>query len=132
MAIQYDGSGITSTLTAEADLSAKQYFILKQGAADLGCDLSNATTQPLGVLTNKPTSGQAASVVHCGVTQVSAGAAITRGALLKVDANGQVVTAAIGSGNTFCTIGKALQSASGANSVITALINCLDSGNQEA
>ena len=134
MAIQYDSGGITLTLTAEEDLSAKQYYILKQGAADLGCALADAATDnPVGILTNKPSaSGQAASVIAAGVTQVVAGAAITRGALLKNDGGGKVITAAVGSGDNFATIGKALQSASGDGMVITALINCLDSGNRES
>jgi hypothetical protein len=133
MAIQYDSGGITLTLTAEADLSAKQYFIVKQGAADLGCALANgATDDPVGILTNTPSaSGQAASVIAAGVTQVVAGAAITRGALLKNDGNGKVITAAVGKDNNFATIGKALMNASGDGMVITALINCLDTGNRE-
>lgn len=94
------------TLAAGADLSAKQYFIVKvdsSGDAVLAGDGEAA----IGILQNKPTSGDAATVAVSGVSKCEAGASITAGALVSSDASGNVVTAATGD----IVLGKALASA---------------------
>ena len=133
MAIQYDSGAITATLTAEGDLSSNQYHLVKfDTAQNLSCAAVAAVTdQPIGVLTNKPTDEQAASIVLAGVTKVKCGGSVTRGDLLKVTADGRVQTAAVGQGNNFATIGQALTTGA-ANEIITAAINCLGAGNREA
>tara|TARA_A100001391_G_scaffold191227_1_gene164439 strand:- start:426 stop:830 length:405 start_codon:yes stop_codon:yes gene_type:complete len=134
MAIGYDSGAIQSTLTSESDLSSSQYTFVMIGAADLSCKSPvDANSQPLGVITNKPASGQAAAVVHAGVTRVKCGGSITRGDLLKLtnDTTGRVQTATPGSGDTFTIVGRALENGA-ANNIITALVGCLNSGNHEA
>ena len=57
------------TLEAAADLSAKQYYFVavdSNGKAALTGDDGN----PIGVLQNKPTAGQAATICVDGVTKV--------------------------------------------------------------
>jgi hypothetical protein len=74
------------TLTAAADLSAKQFHAVKvdsNGAAAL----AGAGENVIGVLQNKPASGQAASVRVYGITKLVAGAAITKGAVVAADAS---------------------------------------------
>jgi hypothetical protein len=81
---------LTITRKADADLSAKQYFLVKATAT--GVDLNTTLNGPvLGVLTNDPASGKAAAVQVVGVARVVAGAAFAAGDLLKSDANGKAI-----------------------------------------
>ena len=62
----------TITLEAAADLSGKQYYFVSvdtNGKAALTGDDGN----PIGVLQNKPTAGQAATICIDGVTKVYVG-----------------------------------------------------------
>ena len=81
-------------LKANSDLSAKQFFIVKQTAADV-VDLTAAVTdRPFGVLGNAPKINQAAEVVTDGVTKVSSdgnAGAIAAGDQLGTDANGRAI-----------------------------------------
>jgi len=79
---------VTITLEAGADLSAKQYYFVAvdtNGKAVLTGDDGN----PVGVLQNKPTSGQAATVCVYGVTKLYIGTESGLGAGYNVgcDAN---------------------------------------------
>lgn len=79
---------LTITLEAGADLSAKQYYFVAvdtNGKAVLTGDDGN----PVGVLQNKPTSGQAATVCVYGVTKLYIGTESGLGAGYNVgcDAN---------------------------------------------
>ena len=68
----FEQSKLTITLEAGADLSAKQYYFVAvdtSGKAVLTGDNGN----PVGVLQNKPTAGQAASVCVYGVTKLYIG-----------------------------------------------------------
>jgi hypothetical protein len=76
------------TLVAAADLSAKQYYFVAvdtNGQAALTGDDGN----PIGVLQNKPTAGQAATICIDGVTKVYVGTESGLGAGYNVgcDAN---------------------------------------------
>ena len=110
----YDNSGIHfGQATAAADLSAKQFFAVKVTAANV-VNLAGAGDGPIGVLQNKPTSGQAADVLVFGMTKASAGAAIAAGAKVMVDSNGQFQTA---SGSAKYYVGTAVTAASALNDV---------------
>ena len=64
------------TLEAAADLSAKQYYFVAvdtDGKAALTGDDGN----PIGVLQNKPTAGQAATICVTGVSNVYIGTAVS-------------------------------------------------------
>lgn len=76
-------------LEAAADLSAKQFFIVYVDSNGKAALTAAATTQPIGVLQNTPTSGQAASVAIRGVTKLSGGAALTIGQQIGSDSAGQ-------------------------------------------
>jgi len=63
---------LTITLEAAADLSAKQYYFVAvdtDGKAALTGDDAN----PIGVLQNKPTAGQPATICVYGVTKLYIG-----------------------------------------------------------
>jgi len=84
----FEQSKTIITLEAAADLSAKQYYFVSvdtDGKAALTGDDGN----PIGVLQNKPTAGQAASICVYGVTKLYIGTESGLGAGYNVgcDAN---------------------------------------------
>ncbi len=79
---------LTITRSADADLSAKQFFAVK-ATADGGCDLAGANERVLGVLTNDPQAAGAAAVQVAGVARVVAGGVFAAGDYLKSDAAGK-------------------------------------------
>jgi Uncharacterized conserved protein (DUF2190) len=89
-------------VSAGADLSAAQYKVI-----DVAGTISAANSAALGVLQNKPKSGEDASVAVLGHMKAYAGGTITKGARLKVTTSGWLVVVASGDG----TCGKSLQAA---------------------
>lgn len=82
------------SLEAGADLSAKQYYFVTV-ASDGQVDPTGDGARADGVLQNDPAAaGRIATVAVAGVSRVTAGDAITRGALVASDASGKAVTAA--------------------------------------
>ena len=125
MAFEYPG--LTRTYTAGGDLSAKQFYLVKyQASDDSVVAITGDTDVPFGVLQNNPASGGDATVMHSGISKVSADTAITRGAPLGTSADGQGTTRTIGTDTTKYVCGVALQTASGAGSLIACFINCMD------
>lgn len=86
-------NGVDITLIAAADLSAKQYRFVKVDANGQAALASAAGEVCVGVLQNKPTSGQAATVRIFGVSKVVANAAVSAGALIKTSSDGEADTA---------------------------------------
>lgn len=110
-------------LTASADLSGSG-----NGANStnqfLAVDLSGSLTvnlqttgggKMLGVLQNTPANGQAADIRTHGFSKAVAGAAITAGAEVMVNASAQFVTWASGSQNA--KVGRCLETVSGSGQV---------------
>jgi hypothetical protein len=86
----------TQTLKAGADLRTHQFKCLRVDTAAAGqCILASASTQPvIGILGNKPNTGEAAEVITEGFTKGMAGAAIaTAGLELMANASGKLITA---------------------------------------
>lgn len=88
--------GPTKSFIAGADLSAKQYFIVKQDTDEGTVVLASAATDFLiGTLENKPLSGENASVLmrHGGATgKVKLGGTVSAvGAKLTADSDGKAV-----------------------------------------
>jgi len=107
------------TLTAAADLSAKQFHAVKITAAQQ-VNLSTVAGEPvIGILQNKPASGAAADIMVIGVTKVKAGAAIAAGASVMAGADGRIITAATAGSEV---IGKALEAAANADEIISILL----------
>lgn len=105
----YESDPEVETFTAEEDLSAKQFYFVKQGTAETGVLLNDTAGGPvLGVLQNKPTSGQMALVAISGTSKCSFNASVAAGlratsssdaqlaaaSALTVDSSGQSATAA--------------------------------------
>lgn len=95
------GGALDFTATAEWDLSTKQYRGVHVGGSDNYVKVaSQAGVKCIGVLQDKPSSGNAARVRTNGISKMVAGAAITRNDNIDVDANGYARTA-VGS-NILC------------------------------
>lgn len=112
------------TLEAGADLSAKQYFFVKLDANGKAVSCSAATDKPVGVLQNKPTSGQAAEIVVVGLTKVSSDAALTIGALIGTSADGQADAKTPGTDTTEFVVGTVLTTTGAADVIGSVLVNC--------
>ena len=112
-----------SGLVSSADLSAKQYYLVKIHTVAGQVAESTVTGEVvIGALQNKPTSGQAAEVMQSGITPLVASAAISAGdKLMAAGTTGKVATAT-GSGKHI--IGQALEAASGDGVTFTGIINC--------
>ena len=96
------------SLLANADLSAKQYFGIEPVAASgvTKAALAGNGEDIIGVLQNKPESGEAATIAISGVTKASAGGVITAGGNVALDAAGEFVAAASGDVIVGVNVGK--------------------------
>ncbi len=110
-------------LKAGADLSSSQYKFVKLSAAGTVVACDGATDRPIGVLQNKPTSGQAATVVTIGVTKIQPDEALTVGSTIGTSSDAQAQIVAVGSETTVYIVGIVLQAA-GTGELATALVNC--------
>lgn len=80
------------TIEAGEDMDTKQYYIVQQdssGDAEVG---ESATDLLLGVLQNKPKSGEGALIRFAGTSKVVAAGSISVGAEVTSDAAGKAVT----------------------------------------
>ena len=81
--------------TADADLSAKQFFLVK-AVAGPAVDLAGDGEAVYAVVQNKPTSGEEAEIMRQGISKCVAGAAVVAGVKVASDAAGKVITAVSG------------------------------------
>jgi hypothetical protein len=118
--------GVQHKLTgfsAAADLSAKQYIIVRASGTNQCNQASHsaavaAAGWPIGVLQNKPKSGEAADICFLGMTKVQAGSSVTANGPITTNSSGRAVDAV--SGDTI--IGRALEASATEGLEITALI----------
>lgn len=83
---------IESFLAGE-DLSAKQYYFVKLNSSGNVICCSGITDVAIGILQNKPESGEIASILMLGKSKLSADAAFSIGAVIAPSADGQGQTA---------------------------------------
>jgi len=109
---------------AVADLRAAQYHIMRHSAAEEVNIASHAAAAfaagPLGVLQNKPNSGQNATVAVLGVSKVVTGAAVAAGSVLTTNGSGRAIDAVTGSQQLI--FGRALTATSNDGEVADVLI----------
>lgn len=91
MAVQ--ASTVIVSFTAGADLSNSRFRFVALGGSDGTVVRAGANARVLGVLQNAPKQNDAASVAVLGVVKVVAGGSISRGSLVRSDANGAAVAA---------------------------------------
>lgn len=109
--------GTILSLPASGDLSALQFHAMTVNASGQAAQ-TGAAARNTGFLQNKPdAAGKAASVQLDGRSKAVAGAAVTAGAFLEVNASGRVVTLAAG-----VAVGQALESASADGDLISIVI----------
>lgn len=97
------GENSCIAVAAGADLSAQQYKVVTVSGTIAA---TNATA--LGVLQNKPKSGEHANVAYAGHLKAYAGAAIAAGAEVVVTTSGYLITNAT---STSGIVGKAITAA---------------------
>lgn len=113
---------------AGADLSAKQYHFVKLNTSKQVVICAATTDLPIGVLQNKPTSGQAAEVVMAGATKVVGDANLAKGDTIGTSADGQAAVYAAGTDTTKYIVGRVLEENTTAGGIVTAQINCIGVG----
>lgn len=112
-------------LKAAADLSAKQFYLVKLTAANTVNVCAAVTDVPIGVLQNTPTSGQAAEITSVGVTKVSADAALSAGDIIGSSADGQAQTVTVGTETTVYIVGQVIEATTAAGGLATCAVSCL-------
>lgn len=88
-------NGLSITLAAAADLSAKQFTVIKLDSNGAAAS-AGAGEAGIGILQNNPGSGQAATVQIDGISKAKAGGTISAGAALAANASGLLVAATTG------------------------------------
>lgn len=87
------GAQIVETFVSEWDASAKQYRAVVVGGTDDYVKVaSNANVRCIGILQNKPTSGEAARVCLAGYCKAVAGDTVTRGNAVLTTSLGYLYT----------------------------------------
>ena len=118
-----ENGGDIDTITAQAaaDLSGKQYHLMRLSGAGL-CNVAShaagAAGTLFGVLQNKPTSGHAATLAYEGESKVVAGGNISANAYITTNGSGRATAAS--SGNMVA--GIALEAAAADGDVIRCLL----------
>lgn len=88
----YEQPGVKLTgLTADADLSTKQFYFVKMSATNRQVSLCDTDGEAvIGVLQNKPNaSGVAAEVMANGISKIEAGETIVAGDFIGTDSAGK-------------------------------------------
>lgn len=118
----------TKTFLAAADLSAKQFYFVKQSAAGKVNVCAAVTDVPVGVLQNAPKSGEAAVVMVIGESKISADSELAVGNIIGTSADGQADPITAGTDTTVYVAGQVTVAAGAANGIGSALINCASPG----
>jgi hypothetical protein len=109
----YESPSISiGTLTAAADLSAKQYHFVSLATATTVNVCSAITNAPIGILQNNPTSGQQAIVQLFGISKVVADGTLAAGNFIGTSADGQADAISPGTDTTVYMTGQCIQAAS--------------------
>ena len=101
---------------ADADLTAKQFFAVKLTSS--GIALAGDGDPAVGILQNKPFTGEQAGIAYLGATKALSGAAYARGVQLAVNAAGKLITAVAGKN----VVAIALETAGGADEIVGILM----------
>lgn len=122
--MHYESSGQKAYNTGATDFTGKQFYLVTLSAGVLAIATSATQGLILGALLDEGTPGQNVMVrlLSCqGTYNAVAGAAISQGALLTLNASGQVVAATqstAGAQPTQQVVGRALEAAAGAGQII--------------
>lgn len=113
-------SGVhTVSMTTQVDLSASEHRFVEQRAGEAGIRLCRAQFRPNGVMTHA-TADVAAVQTGPGRVKITAGAAITVGALVTTDASGRAIPIT-GYPEGDWVLGQCEEAAAAAGEVVTIL-----------
>lgn len=96
------------SIEAGADLSALQFTAIRLGTDKLAASATSNNEPIVGILQNKPTSGQAAAVAISGVAKAKAGGAWSSGDSLTATTGGALIATTT---NNHHIVGVALEDA---------------------
>jgi hypothetical protein len=114
----YEIPGFSFPLPAGADFSGGAQFRFCDVSATGKAVNPAAGGSVVGVRQNRPKDSEATTIVNSGIVIVEAGGALAPGDLVATNAIGQAVEAAAGN----VTVGRALETASGAGIQIAVLL----------
>ena len=103
---------LVGTLTAAADLSAKQYHFVVLASATTVNVASAITNAPIGILQNNPESGEQAIVAISGISKVVADGTLAAGNFIGTSADAQADAISPGTDTTVYMTGQCLEAAS--------------------
>ena len=119
----YESPSVTiGTLTAGADLSAKQYHFVVLASATTVNVATAITNAPIGILQNNPESGQQAIVQIFGISKVVADGTIAFNNVIGTSADSQADAIVPGTDTSVTTLGVAVTAAS-AGETFTMFLN---------
>ena len=123
----FEQPGFKITLVAGGDLSAKQFHFVKLNSSGQAVICAAITDIPVGILQNKPTSGQEAEIMVNGISKLVADGTIDEGNLIGTSNDGQGDAIVAGSDGTVYTVGQALEAAA-AGEIFAVLFNTANPG----
>lgn len=126
------GPGTTSVLMksfkADADLSAKQFYLVKMTTNPLEVGVCAATgDKPVGILQNKPNAaGKAAEVMIIGISKISSDAGLNEADAIGPASDGQGVakTLTTGGDSTEYVVGTVIAASGAAGEMAELALNC--------
>jgi hypothetical protein len=119
MPTAYTGPGIDIALPAAADLTASQFCFVTVDASGNAALCATDGQKALGVLQNRPKTGEGAIIRVFGPSKALAGGALVAGTQVKTDATGKSTAGATAK----APLGLVLQGAASGD-VTTILVNC--------
>jgi len=125
----FEGAQLRLTgLTASADLSTKQFYLVKISGDKTVTVCAAVTDKPCGVLQNAPPLGQEAEVCSFGQTKISADAALVAGNQIGTSVDGQAAVYVPGTDTTKYIVGDVISGAGAAGELATVIIDCPGAG----
>jgi len=114
---------------AAADMSGAtcQFCFVEINSSSEVSLCNGATDLPVGVLQNRPASGETAEVLVLGISKVRANADLSIGNLIGTASNGEADAKTVGTDTTEYIVGRviAIEASVNTDGYVTAFINCL-------
>ncbi len=121
------GQNLTYSLTIIADMTAKQYHVVKADGGQLPTYSAAEACDAIGVLQNKPNSGEHGTVIVQGITKGFTYGTIAAGQSVSVSSSMFTLAVASTNGTGTVAVGKALEACT-SGSINTFLIDFTNAG----
>jgi hypothetical protein len=123
--MSFEQPGFKTTFVAGGDLRTKQFHFVKLNNAGQVVIVAAITDVPVGILQNKPNTGEDAEIMCDGISKLVADGTIDEGNLVGTSNDGQGDAIVAGTDTTVYTVGQALEAAA-AGEVFAILFNCMN------